>query len=281
MTGLDHSPKISWSHENARDLVAQGYSLRAAARAMGVHASTVMRALRRGGAAKNGRAGNMDLATLIEIVRRRVAGETLAQIAAATGRHEGTVYNWLARIGEEALTERVSLRAHCRRCDAEMVAANLDAGGYTAIARELGDGWNRSRVTRAAKAAGLPVQPGKRVETLRRMAEEMPPREAVAMLLDEYEMIVGEEARIGELCLAGLTQQQAAIYAALEAAGGRPVAKDRLYSILAAGRPDYEADPKYIDTVVFQLRRRIHNWPARIVTVRGFGYRLIIKEQDI
>lgn len=229
-----HDPKIQWSRESARDLVARGYSYRAAARAMGVHASTVMRAVR-GGAPPTRPGPPVDPATGKRVI-------------------------------------------HDRGADAEMVAANLDApGGMAGIARELGDGWTRQRVRRAVATAQLSVAPGitgKPVETLRQIAEQMPPRAAVAMLLDEYELIAGTHQRQAELHLAGLTRQEATVYAALEAARGRPVNNDRLYSIMSAGRPDYDVDPAVTKVLICKIRRKLRDWPFRIVTVHGFGYYL-------
>jgi two-component system response regulator TctD len=73
-----------------------------------------------------------------------------------------------------------------------------------------------------------------------------------------------------------LSAREAALLRALLQRPGHAVAKERLAEMVFVGELDVQADA--IEVVVYRLRKKLVDTPARLVTLRGLGY--LLKEGD-
>lgn len=144
--------------------------------------------------------------------------------------------------------------------------------GPTAIAEEIG--MSAGMVYRIADHAGLPVRRG-RVSpppSLRRLVQDMPMSEALEYVLEAYEQMLNvEDTRLMELVEAGLTHQQALIYALMEERKGHVVPFENLHVAASHLRPE----PMSMNTLKVQVchvRKVIKDWPVEIINIWGVGY---------
>ncbi|MCU0773319.1 MAG: response regulator transcription factor [Ideonella sp.] len=74
-----------------------------------------------------------------------------------------------------------------------------------------------------------------------------------------------------------LAPREAALLRALLARPGHAVAKERLFELVFPGQPDVQTEA--IEVVAYRLRRRLHDCPVELVTLRGLGYLLRTAEE--
>lgn len=123
------------------------------------------------------------------------------------------------------------------------------------------------------------------VSTVRRIAEEMPPREAVEYLLGVLEEVApavsGDPSEIDGWGV-DWTSSQRLIVSTLFAASPEAVPSERLWSLLYAARPgDDGPDEKIIGVYICKIRKRLPPEHGQIVTYWGRGYAFEPADQGV
>lgn len=162
---------------------------------------------------------------------------------------------------------------------AEQIAVRAAAGmGGDRIAADLGIA-RRQTIYDVARREGIQL-PGQTypAESLRRAIQDMKPADALEIVLEAYEQAIGFDAeRQADLMARGLTNDQALIMMALE---GRGICTyDHLASAVSHARIEPTTE-EAIKAQVCLMRAKIQDWPVRIETVWGFGYRLVAKDKS-
>ncbi|UWQ30232.1 helix-turn-helix domain-containing protein [Leisingera sp. M523] len=129
----------------------------------------------------------------------------------------------------------------------------------------------RSALGRRGLKPNLPVP-----ETIRNLAEEMPPRDAVEYLLgvlEEALPVVSAQQHEIDTWGVHFTPTQRLLLGSLYEAAPNPVSAGQLYNLLYAARPgDSGPDQNIISTVICHIRRRLPASHGRIVNYFARGY---------
>lgn len=221
-------------------------SIRQQAREMGVHPSTVSRAIREG----------RDLGTIKHRAKRPPALQAaLARAKAARDDLDALI----AKLqDEQGKLERL---------------ADALRDGMSADERADRMGASRSAVQRLMARHGI-AAPGRvtsrPVSTLDQVAD-MKPMEAVEHLTYIVDEMRGGKDDIGAVILKlGLTRQQAMIYTTLASHAGKPVSHAALMSA-ASTKPGQETQKDALNVQIFRLRKKMP--PGETIrTIKGYGY---------
>jgi hypothetical protein len=158
----------------------------------------------------------------------------------------------------------------------------VDAGKTTReIAEIIGGSVTQSGVRTALNRRGL-TSVRKPPETIRKIAEEMRPSDAVQYLLGIIDEIVpglsGDDHEIDDLDV-NFTPQQRRILIYLVEAEGRTVTRRAIAETLYSTRSDDDyPDEKIIDVHISHIRKKLPETFGVIETAWGRGYRFVLAE---
>ncbi|MFV1484502.1 MULTISPECIES: winged helix-turn-helix domain-containing protein [unclassified Phaeobacter] len=161
----------------------------------------------------------------------------------------------------------------------QLVAAGKTTGEIAYMAGSS-TGAVRCALARRGLSPNLP-----KASTVRRIAEGMPPREAVEYLLGVLEEVApavsGDPSEIDDWGV-DWTSSQRLIVSTLFAASPEAVPSERLWSLLYAARPGCDGpDEKIIGVYICKIRKRLPSEHGQIVTYWGRGYAFEPADQGV
>lgn len=151
--------------------------------------------------------------------------------------------------------------------------------GAPYIAREFGRRKDWAQVH--AKRLGVDLPRGRNVfPNYRSRVEEMKPIDAVAYLLSilDHALVDPLEKDMVPLLEHGFSRREARVLCALMDEDDHTLSKGCIFahSLLYCDNPDDPPSVRFADMLILRIRRKLGglNWPLRITTLRGYGYRL-------
>lgn len=151
--------------------------------------------------------------------------------------------------------------------------------------REIADeiGCSESRIRAVASAHEIKLT-GNQLRSVRSIAEDMPPLEAVEYLIGVVEVLQGITGVDSHRDKFGfrLTNLEARCFGALQTAAGRMLPKDHLYSAMYFDVADADSlpSPKIVDVIICKIRAKLPDRIGKIATVWGQGFRFEPAEVD-